>query len=82
MKIIQTLTLAALAVAFTASASAFPYTQPTYTVIAHPATQPLASIKGGGLQGGASTERTTIAVYPQRSKAAAPKAHNAGQANR
>jgi hypothetical protein len=80
MKIIQKLSLIALAVALTASASAFPYVNPTYspTTPSDPGT-PLASSKGGSTA--SSVAATTIAVSTQRPtaaqqrKASSTKAH-------
>ncbi len=78
MKIIQSLSIVALAVALTASASAFPYVNPTYTPVTpgEPAA-PLASPKGGSTA--SSVASTTIAVSAarpsaQQRKAAAGKA--------
>jgi len=69
MKIIQILSVAAIAAAFTVSASAFPYTNPTYTVGPLNAAPPAPSAKGGSIASSASASSTvagsTVAVYTQ-----------------
>jgi hypothetical protein len=77
MKIIHALSLAVLAAALTVSASAFPYTNPAYSVGPLNSSQVPPSPKGGSIASSESASNSTIAVYTQGRGVAKTTTHKA-----